>query len=43
MMIYGHKNYSDLVNVLIKIPGVAISATKYWKLPIYKVDIKYTD
>lgn len=42
MLIYGNKNYKELENSLL-IPGVAISATKYWIFPIYKVNIKYTN
>lgn len=40
MVIYGNKNYRKLVDSLA-IPDVAIRATKYWILPIYKVEIKY--
>ena len=40
MIIYGNKNYRKLVESLI-IPDVSIETTKYWVLPIYKVEIKY--
>ena len=40
MIIYGNKNYRKLVDSLI-IPNVSIKTTKYWDLPIYKVEIKY--
>ena len=41
MIIYGNKNYRKLVDSLI-IPDVSIKATKYWFLPIYKVE-KYIE
>ena len=40
MIVFGKSNLNKLMEYLI-IPNVAIKATQYWILPIYKVEIKY--
>lgn len=40
MFVFGTKNYKKLCTILM-IPSVGVKATKYWFLPIYKVEINF--
>ncbi len=40
MFVFGKKGYKELCDTFM-MPGVVVSARRYWFLPIYKVKIKY--